>query len=128
MSLFKLTVKPKKKKKNRKKRNHFHTKKKKSKHFKFTSIQFLFPLYSINQLINQIFFFFFFLKKKPHYFYFFIQIHFALLLNRQGKQRLSKFYDAYTLKERSKILKEIASLILSRYVCFFFFFNSFMFF
>jgi predicted membrane protein len=37
------------------------------------------------------------------------------MVNRQGKQRLAKWYSTYSLKERSKILKEVSVLILSRY-------------
>ena len=40
-------------------------------------------------------------------------IHFMLLVSRQGKVRLSKFYSQYTGKERTKIMKQLAPLILS---------------
>lgn len=42
------------------------------------------------------------------------QIHFLLLFNRQGKIRLTKYYDTYTQKERGKLEKEITHLVLGR--------------
>lgn len=37
-----------------------------------------------------------------------------LLVSRQGKVRLAKWYETYTLKERQAMLKEIGPLVLSR--------------
>lgn len=36
------------------------------------------------------------------------------MISRQGKVRLARYYASYTLKERAKLLKEVAPLILSR--------------
>lgn len=44
----------------------------------------------------------------------FLQIHFLLLMSRQGKVRLAKWYDTYSQKERLKVAKEITPLILAR--------------
>ncbi|KAJ4819279.1 AP-1 complex subunit sigma-1 [Rhynchospora pubera] len=41
-------------------------------------------------------------------------IHFVILINRQGKVRLTKWYSTYSQKERSKILKELSGMVLSR--------------
>mmetsp|Transcript_38082 Transcript_38082/g.82798 ORF Transcript_38082/g.82798 Transcript_38082/m.82798 type:complete len:149 (-) Transcript_38082:235-681(-) len=41
-------------------------------------------------------------------------IHFVLLISRQGKVRLAKWYNQYTTKERTKLVKQISSNILSR--------------
>eukprot|EP01100_Stratorugosa_tubuloviscum_P006519 TRINITY_DN2808_c4_g1_i1.p1 TRINITY_DN2808_c4_g1~~TRINITY_DN2808_c4_g1_i1.p1 ORF type:complete len:153 (-),score=41.54 TRINITY_DN2808_c4_g1_i1:148-606(-) len=41
-------------------------------------------------------------------------IHFVLLVSRQGKTRLSKWYSTYTAKEKSRITREMPSLILTR--------------
>eukprot|EP00898_Chlorokybus_atmophyticus_P000369 jgi/Chlat1/1332/Chrsp118S01725 len=41
-------------------------------------------------------------------------INFVLLISRQGKVRLSKWYDTYTQKERSKIVREVSAMILNR--------------
>ncbi|GBL48672.1 hypothetical protein ACI3LY_002399 [Candidozyma auris] len=41
-------------------------------------------------------------------------IHFTLLLSRQGKVRLSKWYQASSQKERAIITRELTTLILSR--------------
>lgn len=35
------------------------------------------------------------------------QIHFVLLISRQGKVRLTKWYSPYTQKERTKVLLTI---------------------
>jgi len=35
-----------------------------------------------------------------------VQIHFVILINRQGKVRLTKWYSPYTQKERTKVLIE----------------------
>lgn len=43
-----------------------------------------------------------------------LQIHFLLLMSRQGKVRLAKWYSTYTQKERARVIKEIAPLVLSR--------------
>ncbi|XP_074370613.1 AP-1 complex subunit sigma-1-like isoform X1 [Apium graveolens] len=41
-------------------------------------------------------------------------IHFVLLISRQGKVRLTKWYSPYSQKERSKVIRELSSLILTR--------------
>ncbi|KAJ1686083.1 hypothetical protein LUZ63_017473 [Rhynchospora breviuscula] len=41
-------------------------------------------------------------------------IHFVILINRQGKVRLTKWYSTYSQKERSKVLKELSGMVLSR--------------
>ncbi|PAN44380.1 hypothetical protein PAHAL_9G038600 [Panicum hallii] len=41
-------------------------------------------------------------------------IHFVLLISRQGKVRLTKWYTPYPQKQRSKVIKEISSLVLTR--------------
>jgi AP-1 complex subunit sigma 1/2 len=41
-------------------------------------------------------------------------IHFLLLLNRQGKTRLSKWYSTYDNKQRARIVRELSTLILNR--------------
>ncbi|XP_022637423.1 uncharacterized protein LOC106763263 [Vigna radiata var. radiata] len=46
--------------------------------------------------------------------HFFLQIHFVLLISRQGKVRLTKWYSPYSQKERSKIIRELCGLIISR--------------
>ncbi|KAG6749472.1 hypothetical protein POTOM_046519 [Populus tomentosa] len=42
------------------------------------------------------------------------QIQFVLLISRQGKVRLTKWYSPYTQKERSKVIRELSGVILSR--------------
>ncbi|CAN7108412.1 AP-1 complex subunit sigma-1 isoform X1 [Brassica rapa] len=41
-------------------------------------------------------------------------IHFVLLVSRQGKVRLTKWYSPYTQKERSKVIRELSGVILNR--------------
>ncbi|KAJ4766557.1 AP-1 complex subunit sigma-2 [Rhynchospora pubera] len=41
-------------------------------------------------------------------------IHFVILINRQGKVRLTKWYSTYSQKERSKVFKELSGMVLSR--------------
>ncbi|GAQ90191.1 Clathrin adaptor complex small subunit [Klebsormidium nitens] len=41
-------------------------------------------------------------------------IQFVLLISRQGKVRLTKWYSPYTQKERAKAIREISSSVLSR--------------
>eukprot|EP01115_Flamella_aegyptia_P011753 TRINITY_DN56192_c0_g2_i1.p1 TRINITY_DN56192_c0_g2~~TRINITY_DN56192_c0_g2_i1.p1 ORF type:complete len:175 (+),score=13.59 TRINITY_DN56192_c0_g2_i1:52-525(+) len=41
-------------------------------------------------------------------------IQFVLLLNRQGKVRLTKFYTPYSQKERKRIVREVQNRILGR--------------
>ncbi|KAJ3669532.1 hypothetical protein LUZ60_011482 [Juncus effusus] len=41
-------------------------------------------------------------------------INFVILMNRQGKVRLTKWYSTYSQKERSKLIKEFSGIILSR--------------
>ncbi|MQM16617.1 hypothetical protein Taro_049580, partial [Colocasia esculenta] len=42
------------------------------------------------------------------------QIHFVLLISRQGKVRLTKWYSPYSQKERSKVIRELSGVILTR--------------
>lgn len=42
------------------------------------------------------------------------QIHFFLLISRQGKVRLAKWYSTFSQKERARVLKETAPLVLAR--------------
>ncbi|WZZ70407.1 hypothetical protein YC2023_081777 [Brassica napus] len=44
----------------------------------------------------------------------YFQIHFVLLVSRQGKVRLTKWYSPYTQKERSKVIRELSGVILNR--------------
>ncbi|KAK8488317.1 hypothetical protein V6N12_063781 [Hibiscus sabdariffa] len=41
-------------------------------------------------------------------------IHFVLLISRQGKVRLTKWYSPYSQKERTKVIRELSGLILTR--------------
>lgn len=41
-------------------------------------------------------------------------VRFVLLLSRQGKVRLSKWYTTYNQKERAKIIRDITPLVLGR--------------
>mmetsp|Transcript_10077 Transcript_10077/g.10026 ORF Transcript_10077/g.10026 Transcript_10077/m.10026 type:complete len:157 (+) Transcript_10077:11-481(+) len=41
-------------------------------------------------------------------------IHFLLLISRHGKIRLSKFYTAFPIRERDKMLKEIKTTVIGR--------------
>lgn len=42
------------------------------------------------------------------------QIHFVILMSRQGKVRLAKWYSTYNMKERARVVKEITPMILAR--------------
>eukprot|EP01111_Echinosteliopsis_oligospora_P006895 TRINITY_DN2134_c0_g1_i1.p1 TRINITY_DN2134_c0_g1~~TRINITY_DN2134_c0_g1_i1.p1 ORF type:complete len:154 (-),score=30.16 TRINITY_DN2134_c0_g1_i1:170-631(-) len=39
---------------------------------------------------------------------------FVLLLSRQGKTRLTKWYNAFTQKERARIVREVTNMVLNR--------------
>ncbi|KAK6911283.1 AP complex, mu/sigma subunit [Dillenia turbinata] len=41
-------------------------------------------------------------------------IHFVLLISRQGKVRLTKWYSPYSQKERTKVIRELSGVILTR--------------
>ena len=41
-------------------------------------------------------------------------IHFFLLISRQGKTRLTKWYNPYPAKQRAQIVKEVTNMILDR--------------
>ncbi|CAI0377112.1 unnamed protein product, partial [Linum tenue] len=43
-----------------------------------------------------------------------LQIHFVLLISRQGKVRLTKWYSPYSQKERSKVIRELSGIVLNR--------------
>jgi AP-1 complex subunit sigma 1/2 len=38
-------------------------------------------------------------------------IHFALMVSRQGKVRLAKWYKPFTMKERERHIKEICHMV-----------------
>lgn len=42
------------------------------------------------------------------------QIHFLLLVSRQGKVRLTKWYDTIETKEKERIMREVSTLVLNR--------------
>ncbi|TXG60367.1 hypothetical protein EZV62_014940 [Acer yangbiense] len=42
------------------------------------------------------------------------KIQFVLLISRQGKVRLTKWYSPYTQKERTKVIRELSGVILAR--------------
>lgn len=42
------------------------------------------------------------------------QIHFFLLISRQGKTRLAKYYSTYDAKEKQRIQREVAAQIIGR--------------
>ncbi|KAF1864203.1 hypothetical protein Lal_00048768 [Lupinus albus] len=42
------------------------------------------------------------------------EIHFVLLISRQGKVRLTKWYSPYSQKERSKVIRDLSGVIISR--------------
>jgi AP-1 complex subunit sigma 1/2 len=42
-------------------------------------------------------------------------IHFCLLVSRQGKVRLSKFYTPMNVKERSRTVKDIIHMVVGRH-------------
>ncbi|XP_044512080.1 AP-1 complex subunit sigma-1-like [Mangifera indica] len=41
-------------------------------------------------------------------------IHFVLLVSRQGKVRLTKWYSPYSQKERAKVIRQLSGIILTR--------------
>lgn len=41
-------------------------------------------------------------------------IHFFILMSRQGKVRLAKWYSTYSQKERARVVKETTPMVLSR--------------
>lgn len=43
-----------------------------------------------------------------------MQIHFVLLVSRQGKCRLTKWYSPYPSKDKKKIVREVSQMCLSR--------------
>ncbi|EMG48531.1 vas2 AP-1 complex subunit sigma-1 [Candida maltosa Xu316] len=43
-----------------------------------------------------------------------MSIKFLFLISRQGKNRLSKWYETISQKEKSKIIRELSTIILSR--------------
>lgn len=43
-----------------------------------------------------------------------LQIRFLLLLSRQGKVRLAKWYTTISQKDRAKVVKEVTPIVLSR--------------
>eukprot|EP01117_Protostelium_nocturnum_P003791 TRINITY_DN15052_c0_g1_i1.p1 TRINITY_DN15052_c0_g1~~TRINITY_DN15052_c0_g1_i1.p1 ORF type:complete len:154 (+),score=50.81 TRINITY_DN15052_c0_g1_i1:58-519(+) len=40
--------------------------------------------------------------------------HFVLLLSRQGKTRLTKWYTTFTPKEKARIIREVGAMVLNR--------------
>jgi AP-1 complex subunit sigma 1/2 len=51
---------------------------------------------------------------SPKLFNLILQIRFVLLLSRQGKVRLAKWYTTLSQKDRAKIIKEVTPVVLSR--------------
>lgn len=45
---------------------------------------------------------------------FHFQINFVMLVSRQGKVRLSRYYDTFTAKEKVRLTREISALVLNR--------------
>ena len=43
-----------------------------------------------------------------------LQIKFLLLVSRQGKVRLTKWYQRYRQKDRVRIMREVSAMVLSR--------------
>ena len=43
-----------------------------------------------------------------------LMINFLLLVSRQGKTRLSKWYEHYTTKEKARAIRELTNLVLAR--------------
>eukprot|EP00300_Choanocystis_sp_HF-7_P027169 c32242_g1_i1.p1 GENE.c32242_g1_i1~~c32242_g1_i1.p1 ORF type:complete len:168 (+),score=40.99 c32242_g1_i1:37-504(+) len=41
-------------------------------------------------------------------------VHFMLLISRQGKVRLSKWYSTFDSKEKGKMVREVSNMVLSR--------------
>eukprot|EP00967_Tisochrysis_lutea_P136476 scaffold243505_cov35-Tisochrysis_lutea.AAC.1 len=41
-------------------------------------------------------------------------IHFVLLISRQGKVRLTKWYSAMPSKERARTVREVSAVVLAR--------------
>nr|XP_011464991.1 PREDICTED: AP-1 complex subunit sigma-2-like isoform X1 [Fragaria vesca subsp. vesca] len=41
-------------------------------------------------------------------------IHYVILVSRQGKVRLTKWFSTYSQKERSKVMRELSGVILNR--------------
>jgi len=41
-------------------------------------------------------------------------LHFVLLINRQGKTRLAKWYSTYTNKDKTRIMREVSTMVLNR--------------
>jgi len=44
----------------------------------------------------------------------FAQIHFLLIVNRQGKIRLTKWYQALESKDKSRIVREVTNTVTKR--------------
>lgn len=44
----------------------------------------------------------------------FLQIKFLLLVSRQGKVRLAKWYETLSSKDKAKITREVTTLVLNR--------------
>ena len=43
-----------------------------------------------------------------------MQINFILLISRQGKTRLTKWYNQYTTKEKGRVVREVTAMVLGR--------------
>ena len=41
-------------------------------------------------------------------------IHFVLLISRQGKVRLTKWYSPYSSKDKARAVREVSAVVLSR--------------
>ena len=43
-----------------------------------------------------------------------MQIQYLLLVSRQGKVRLTKWYAAFSLKEKQRVMREVSAMVLNR--------------
>jgi hypothetical protein len=43
-----------------------------------------------------------------------LQLNFVLLISRQGKTRLTKWYEEFTGKEKARAIREVTAMVLSR--------------
>lgn len=46
-----------------------------------------------------------------------VQVQWVLLISRQGKLRLSKWYGTMSQKTKAKVVKDVTQLVLARRVC-----------
>lgn len=53
-------------------------------------------------------------RTRPFFCAFVVMINFLLLVSRQGKTRLSKWYEHYPTKEKARAIRELTTLVLAR--------------